>query len=34
MENDTSYWNKWYIALIAFLVLQIILFYFITDYFR
>ncbi len=31
MQNEKSYWNKWYLAVLAFLVLQIIIFYFISK---
>ena len=31
MQNEKSYWTKWYLAVFLFLVLQIIMFYFITD---
>jgi hypothetical protein len=31
MQNERSYWNKWYLAVLVFLVLQIIIFYFITK---
>ena len=31
MEKEKSYWNKWYIAVLAFLVLQIIIFYLLTT---
>jgi hypothetical protein len=35
MENESrSYWNKWYIGVLAFLILQIIIFYFITTEFK
>lgn len=33
MEDDKSYWNKWYIAVLSFLLLQITVYYFITIHF-
>lgn len=33
MEKKKSYWITWYIAVFAFLVLQVIIFYFITRQF-
>jgi hypothetical protein len=34
MQKEKTYWNKWYIALLIFLILQIILYYFITKHFH
>jgi hypothetical protein len=34
MQLEKKYWNKWYIVVLAFLMLQIILYYFITKYFH
>jgi len=34
MQNEKSYWNKWYIAVLVFLVVQIIIFYLITVEFK
>jgi hypothetical protein len=31
--DEKKYWNRWYIAVVAFLVLQILAFYFITKEF-
>jgi hypothetical protein len=31
--NEKKYWNRWYIAVTAFLLLQILAFYFITKKF-
>ena len=33
MQNEKAYWNKWYLAVLMFLILQIIIFYFITQSF-
>jgi len=33
MQNGKSYWNKWYLTVFLFLVIQIVLFYWITEYF-
>lgn len=32
-DGGRSYWNKWYIAVFCFLVIQIVLFYWITKSF-
>jgi hypothetical protein len=32
-DGGKSYWNKWYIAVVLFLIVQIIIFYFITKSF-
>ncbi len=31
--GEISYWNKWYITVLVFLLLQIVLYYFITQHF-
>ena len=33
-EKNSSYWNKWYIIVIGFLLVQVALYYFITAYFK
>ena len=33
-RSEKKYWNKWYTAVLFFLVLQIIFYYFITQYFN
>jgi len=33
MNNEKSYWRKWYVGVLLFLAAQIILFFFITKYF-
>jgi hypothetical protein len=33
VEESRSYWNRWYIIVIVFLLIQVILYYFITAYF-
>jgi hypothetical protein len=33
MQNEKSYWNRWYIAVLLFLIIQIVLFYWITKSF-
>jgi hypothetical protein len=33
MNNEKTYWRKWYIGVLLFLMLQIIFFYLITKYF-
>ena len=33
MKNEKSYWNKWYVGVFLFLLLQVILFYLITIQF-
>ena len=33
MQNDKSYWGRWYVWVIAFLIVQIIVFYCITKEF-
>jgi hypothetical protein len=34
MQSEKSYWNKWYLAVFLFLVTQILIFYFITQFFN
>ena len=34
MESEKSYWRRWYISVLLFLVVQIGVFYFITKYFN
>jgi hypothetical protein len=31
MQDEKSYWNKWYLGVLLFLILQVIVFYFITK---
>jgi hypothetical protein len=33
-SGDKNYWNKWYMAVLVFLIMQIVIFYFITRYFN
>ncbi len=33
MTDDKKYWSRWYIAVIGFLLLQILVFYIITKSF-
>jgi len=33
MQNERSYWNRWYIIVLAVLILEIIIFYLITRSF-
>jgi hypothetical protein len=33
MQNEKSYWNTWYLGVFIFLVIQIVLFYWITKSF-
>ena len=32
--GEAAYWRNWYIIVFAFLVLQIVLYYFITQHFK
>ena len=32
--DEKRYWNKWYIGVLLFLVIQIVVFYFITQHFK
>jgi hypothetical protein len=34
MENEKSYWNKWYLGVLLFLLVQIAIYYFITMEFK
>ncbi len=34
MEQKKSYWNKWYVAVIVFLLFQIAVYNFITQFFK
>lgn len=34
MEQEKKYWNRWYFMVLAFLVLQIVLYYFLSAYFN
>lgn len=34
MNTNKKYWNRWYIAVLLFLIAQIVLYYFITEYFK
>jgi hypothetical protein len=34
MQNEKSYWNKWYLSVLMFLILQIIIFYLISVEFK
>lgn len=34
MQNEKSYWNKWYLVVLLFLIAQIIIFYVITAEFK
>ena len=33
-DGGKSYWNKWYIAVLIFLLIQIVLYYLLTQYFK
>jgi len=33
MQNEKTYWNKWYFTVLAVLVIEIIIFYWITRFF-
>jgi hypothetical protein len=33
MAGDKKYWNIWYVAVVAFLLLQIMVFYYLTKLF-
>lgn len=32
--NNKAYWNKWYVGVLLFLILQIVIFYLITVEFK
>lgn len=34
MQDEKTYWNKWYLLVLLFLILQITIFYFITRSFN
>lgn len=34
MPDDKRYWSRWYMIVLAFLVLQIVFYYFISIYFN
>ncbi len=34
MQDGKAYWNKWYIGVLLFLIIQIIIFYLITVEFK
>ena len=34
MDQKKSYWSNWYIAVLMFLLFQIVIYYFITRYFK
>jgi hypothetical protein len=34
MQHQKSYWNKWYLGVLLFLIVQIIIFYLITIEFK
>ena len=34
MQDEKTYWNKWYLLVFLFLILQIIIFYLITVEFK
>jgi len=34
MDKEKSYWNKWYLGVFLFLLLQAVIFYFITMEFK
>ncbi len=33
MQDEKTYWNKWYLAVLLFLILQIVIFYLVTRFF-
>jgi hypothetical protein len=33
-QGDATYWRIWYVIVFVFLLLQIVLYYFITQYFK
>lgn len=33
-KQERKYWNRWYAAVFIFLVLQIVLYYLVTQYFQ
>jgi hypothetical protein len=34
MKNEKSYWNKWYLGVLLFLLVQVAIYYFITMKFK
>lgn len=34
MQDEKAYWNKWYLAVLLFLILQVIAFYLVTLFFN
>jgi hypothetical protein len=34
MKNDKTYWRKWYLGVLSFLLLQILVYYLITMHFK
>ena len=34
MQNEKSYWNRWYAGVLLFLLVQVILYYGITIYYN
>ena len=34
MKNEKTYWRNWYIAVLSFLLLQIVVYYLITLHFK
>lgn len=34
MKNEKTYWKNWYIGVIAFLLIQVIFYYFITTLYK
>ena len=34
MEEKKSFWNKWYLAVFVFLLVQVTAYYFITRFFK
>ncbi len=34
MQNERTYWKKWYITVLLFLIAQILFYYFVTKYFN
>jgi len=34
MEQEKKYWNRWYFIVLAFLLAQIIFYYFLSVYFN
>ena len=34
MQNEKSYWNKWYAGILLFLLIQVVFYYLITIYYK